>query len=52
MQASTMKDKDLVLRVLTMYSDPDQRRKEIKNLAATYNELAEEIFYQNYVVLK
>lgn len=43
MEKSTMKDKDLVLRVLTMYSDPDQRRKEIKNLAATYKELAEEI---------
>jgi tetratricopeptide (TPR) repeat protein len=43
MQASNMKDKDLVLRVLTMYNDPDQRRKEIKNLAATYKELAEEI---------
>ena len=43
MQASNMKDKDLVLRVLTMYSDPEQRRKEIKNLAATYKELAVEI---------
>lgn len=43
MQASNMKDKDLVLRVLTMYSDPDQRRKEIKNLAATYKELANDI---------
>ena len=43
MQSSNMKDKDLVLRVLTMYSDPDQRRKEIKNLAATYKELAEQI---------
>jgi tetratricopeptide (TPR) repeat protein len=43
MEKSTMKDKDLVLRVLTMYQDPEQRRKEIKNLAATYKELAEEI---------
>ncbi len=43
MEKSTMKDKDLVLRVLTMYSDPEQRRKEIKNLASTYKELAEEI---------
>jgi tetratricopeptide (TPR) repeat protein len=43
MQASNMKDKDLVLRVLTMYSDPEQRRKEIKNLAATYKELADQI---------
>jgi tetratricopeptide (TPR) repeat protein len=43
MQSSNMKDKDLVLRVLTMYADPEQRRKEIKNLAATYKELAEQI---------
>ncbi len=43
MESSTMKDKDLVLRVLTMYSDPEQRRKEIKNLAATYTELKESI---------
>src|SRR6201993_3455610 len=43
MQASNMKDKDLVLRVLTMYSDPEQRRKEIKNLAATYKELKEQV---------
>lgn len=43
MQASTMKDKDLILRVLTMYSDPAQRRKEIKNLAETYKELKEQV---------
>lgn len=35
-----MADKDLILRVLTMYNDPDQRRKEIKNLSKTYVELA------------
>lgn len=43
MEQSTMADKDLILRVLTMYSDPDQRRKEIKNLSATYTELAEKV---------
>jgi tetratricopeptide (TPR) repeat protein len=43
LQSSTMKDKDLVLRVLTMYNDADQRRKEIKNLSATYNELRADI---------
>lgn len=43
MEQSTMADKDLVLRVLTMYNDPDQRRKEIKNLSKTYVELAEKI---------
>lgn len=43
MEQSTMADKDLILRVLTMYSDPDQRRKEIKNLSKTYTELADKI---------
>jgi tetratricopeptide (TPR) repeat protein len=43
MEQSTMADKDLILRVLTMYSDADQRRKEIKNLSKTYEELANKI---------
>ncbi len=43
MEASTMTDKDLILRVLTMYSDPAQRRKEIKNLSKTYLELANKV---------
>ncbi len=43
MEASTMADKDLILRVLTMYSDPEQRRKEIKNLSKTYTELADKV---------
>jgi tetratricopeptide (TPR) repeat protein len=43
MEQSTMADRDLILRVLTMYNDPDQRRKEIKNLSKTYVELAEKV---------
>lgn len=43
MEQSTMADKDLILRVLTMYNDPDQRRKEIKNLSKTYTELADKV---------
>ena len=43
MEQSTMADKDLILRVLTMYSDADQRRKEIKNLSKTYEELANNV---------
>jgi tetratricopeptide (TPR) repeat protein len=43
MEASTMADKDLILRVLTMYNDPEQRRKEIKNLSKTYTELADKV---------
>jgi len=42
-QASDIKDKDLILRVLSMYSDHDQRMKEIKNMAATYTVLADKI---------
>lgn len=43
MEASSIPDKDLVIRVLTMYSDGDQREKEIKNLSKTYTEVAEQI---------
>ena len=41
--ASNIQDKDLILRVLSMYSDPDQREKEIKNLSSVFENLAEEI---------
>jgi len=43
MQASDIKDKELILRVLQMTSDLDKREKEIKNLAATYTEVAEKV---------
>lgn len=44
MQASTtVPDKDLVLRVLEMYPDVTKREEEIKNMAATYKEIADEI---------
>lgn len=46
MQQSEIKDKDLIIRVLEMYSDPVQREKEIKNLAATYKEVADKILPQ------
>lgn len=46
MQQSDIKDKDLIIRVLEMYSDPIQREKEIKNLAATYKEVADKILPQ------
>ncbi|MBL0043692.1 MAG: hypothetical protein IPP33_04520 [Flavobacteriales bacterium] len=45
-QASNFKDKDLVLRVLEMYPDVEKRESEIKNMAATYNELREDILPQ------
>lgn len=43
MEASTITDKDLILRVLTMYNDGEQREKEIKNLSKTYTEVADKI---------
>lgn len=43
MQESDMADKELILRVLNMYSDPAQREKEIKAMAATYTEIASDI---------
>lgn len=43
MEKSEIQDKDLILRVLSMYTDPDVREKEIKNLSAAYKAIAEEI---------
>ena len=59
--ASDLEDKDLIIRVLSMYSDPAVREKEIKNMSAVYTTLAKEVLpelrrarfianveYQNY----
>ena len=43
MEESNMQDKDLVLRVLSMYSDPEEREAQIKNLSAVYGNIKEEI---------
>ncbi len=43
---SNLQDKDLVLRVLSMYKDPEQREQEIKNISSVYSTLAEEILPQ------
>lgn len=43
MEESNIADKDLILRILEMYSDLNKREQEIKNLAATYQEIAEKI---------
>jgi Flp pilus assembly protein TadD len=43
MENSTFGDKDLVLRVLQMYPDVDKREQEIKNMAATYKEISDDI---------
>jgi Flp pilus assembly protein TadD len=43
MEKSNIKDKDLILRVLSMYSDPEVREKEIRNIAAAWPELKTDI---------
>ncbi|MBR1575459.1 MAG: hypothetical protein IJ654_03305 [Bacteroidales bacterium] len=60
-EASDIQDKDLILRVLSMYSDPAVRESEIKNMSEIYKELKGEVLpelrrarfianveYQNY----
>ncbi len=43
MEQSTIKDKDLILRVLSMYNDPAVREKEIKNIAEAYGEIKDDV---------
>ncbi|MGV8964190.1 MAG: tetratricopeptide repeat protein [Candidatus Saccharimonadaceae bacterium] len=45
-ESSKLQDKDLVLRVLSMYTDPETREKEIKNISFVFQELAETILPQ------
>lgn len=40
---SNIQDKDVILRVLSMYQDPEEREKQIRNLSAGFKELADEI---------
>ncbi len=42
-EKSSIQDKELILRVLSMYSDADVREKEIKNMAATFETLKTDI---------
>lgn len=43
---SNIADKELILRVLSMYEDPEAREREIKNISSVYGELANEILPQ------
>lgn len=43
MEKSNIQDKQVILRVLTMYTDPEQREREIKNLSVAFKTIAEEI---------
>lgn len=42
-ESSNIQDKDLIIRVLSMYSDPDVRNKEIKNMSAAFEVLKKDI---------
>ena len=43
LEASNIQDKELVLRVLSMYPDPEDREREIRNLSHVFTQLASEI---------
>ena len=43
MKSSSIADKDLILRVLEMYSDKNKREEEIRNIAKTYKEIEKDI---------
>jgi Tfp pilus assembly protein PilF len=43
MQNSSIQDKELILRVLSMHSDPEVREREIKNMSETFEVIAEDI---------
>ncbi len=45
-EKSNIQDKDLILSVLSMYNNPDEREREIKNLSAAFTQLADEILPQ------
>jgi len=45
-EKSSIQDKDLILRVLSMYDDPERREQEIKNISAVYEDLATDILPQ------
>lgn len=40
---SNLPDKELILRVLSMYNDPEEREAQIKNISSVYKELADDI---------
>ena len=42
-EKSNIKDKNLILQVLSLYNSPAERESEIKNMSAVFNELKEEI---------
>ena len=45
-EKSNIQDKELILSVLSMYKDPEQREREIKNISSVFSVLADEILPQ------
>ena len=45
-KASNIQDKDIILRVLAMYKDPQEREQQIKNISSAFRELADGILPQ------
>ncbi|MBQ3877722.1 MAG: hypothetical protein II792_05550 [Prevotella sp.] len=43
---SNIQDKDVILRVLSMYQDPEEREQQIKNISSAFRELADGILPQ------
>lgn len=43
LEKSDIQDKDLILRVLSMYTDPEVREREIKNLSSAFTQVATEV---------
>ena len=43
---SNMQDKEVILRVLSMYQDPEERELQIRNLSAAFTDLTQEILPQ------
>ena len=43
LKASDIQDKDVILRVLSMYEDPQEREQQIKNMSHAFQELADGI---------
>ncbi len=43
-EKSNLDDKDLILRVLSMYSDPAVREREIRNMSQVYTEINKNVF--------
>lgn len=43
---SNLPDKEIILRVLSMYTEPEEREQQIKNISSVYSDLADEILPQ------